>query len=86
MTVEYTIIWDLDDDPRGNVQHILEHGITVADYEHALTHAIEFYCKSTYPGQEIAVGPDLAGRMIDAAYEVIDATTIYPTTAYYVEE
>jgi len=25
------VIWDLDDDPRGNVQHIAEHGITKAE-------------------------------------------------------
>jgi hypothetical protein len=86
MTTEYTIIWDLEDDPRGNVRHILEHGITVADYEHALANAVDFYSKSAYSGQEVAVGPNLAGRIIEAAYEVIDATTIYPITAYYVEE
>ena len=25
------LIWDLDDDPQGNVQHIAEHGITKAE-------------------------------------------------------
>jgi hypothetical protein len=26
--VETILIWDLDDDPDGNVQHIAEHGLT----------------------------------------------------------
>lgn len=29
-------IWDLPDDPHGNVQHIAEHGITPLDVEHVL--------------------------------------------------
>ena len=27
------VIWDLEDDPDGNVQHILEHDVTVEEYE-----------------------------------------------------
>jgi hypothetical protein len=30
------IIWDLDDDPKGNVQHIAEHGISKDDVRDAL--------------------------------------------------
>jgi hypothetical protein len=28
-----TIIWDLDDDPEGNVQHIAEHDLTKEAYD-----------------------------------------------------
>ena len=28
-----TIIWDLDDDPDGNVQHCAEHGVTMGEVE-----------------------------------------------------
>ena len=28
-----SIIWDLDDDPEGNVQHCAEHGVTKEDHE-----------------------------------------------------
>ena len=31
-----TAIWDLDDDPEGNVQHIAEHGITKEEVEEVL--------------------------------------------------
>jgi hypothetical protein len=33
----FDILWDLDDDPEGNVQHIAEHGITVVDVEEVLS-------------------------------------------------
>ena len=31
-----TIIWDLDDDPDGNVQHIAEHDVTKEEMEQVL--------------------------------------------------
>ncbi len=34
--IDITIIWDLDDDPDGNVQHIAEHGVTVEEVEEVL--------------------------------------------------
>lgn len=34
--MRFQIIWDLGDDPDGNVQHILEHGLSVADVEDVL--------------------------------------------------
>ena len=29
--IDATVIWDLEDDPEGNVQHLAEHGITVEE-------------------------------------------------------
>ena len=31
--IDATIIWDMDDEPDGNVQHIAEHGVTVDEVE-----------------------------------------------------
>ena len=31
------VVWDLDDDPQGNVRHIAEHGITKAEVVEVLT-------------------------------------------------
>ena len=31
-----SIVWDLDDDPEGNVQHVAEHGITKEEVEQIL--------------------------------------------------
>ena len=30
------VLWDLPDEPEGNVQHIAEHGLSVEDVEQAL--------------------------------------------------
>jgi len=30
------VIWDLEDEPRGNVQHIIEHGVTPEEVEEVL--------------------------------------------------
>ncbi|SFH85642.1 hypothetical protein [Planctomicrobium piriforme] len=86
MPTRYSILWDLESDPRGNVQHIQQHGITVNDYEHALVNAVDFTSKEQYPGQEIAIGPNLNGRLIAAVYEVISEDQIFRITAYYVGE
>ena len=34
--IDATVIWDLEDDPEGNVQHLAEHGITVEEAEEVL--------------------------------------------------
>jgi hypothetical protein len=34
------IIWDLDDDPEGNVQHIAQHGLTKDDVRWVLHHPV----------------------------------------------
>jgi len=31
-----SILWDADDDPDGNIQHIAEHGLDIADVEWVL--------------------------------------------------
>jgi hypothetical protein len=31
-----TIIWDLEDDVDGNVQHLMEHGVTIDEAEEVL--------------------------------------------------
>src|SRR5262249_9610746 len=38
-------IWDLEDDPEGNVRHIAEHGVTPEEVEEVL---IEYYEHSTF--------------------------------------
>ena len=41
MTFE-SIIWDLDDDPHGNVQHSAEHGVTKEEVEEVFDSATDF--------------------------------------------
>lgn len=34
----HTVIWDLDDDPDGNVQHCAEHDVAKEEVEEVLQH------------------------------------------------
>lgn len=77
-------LWDLDDDPKGNVRHIAEHGITKEDVEEVLENP-EGTETSRFSGRPIAFGETSAGRLIAVVYEVVDEDTVYPVTAYEVE-
>lgn len=76
-----SIIWDLDDDPDGNVQHCAEHGVTKEEVEEAIQNATDadFSRSSDRPA---VFGDTNSGRHLMVVYEEIDADTIYPVTAY----
>ena len=77
------IIWDLDDDPAGNVQHIAEHALTMEEVEEVLFLAEEVLASHS-SGRPIAFGTTSSGRHIAVVFEVIDEVplTVYPVTAY----
>ena len=78
------IIWDMENDPDGNVRHIAEHGVTQAEVEEILDNpdGIE---ESRSSGRPIAFGETSTGRIIAVVYDRIDKDTVYPITAYEVE-
>ena len=80
-----TILWDLDDDPDGNVAHIAEHGLTKQEVEKALKNQLGTDV-SRSSGHPIAFGITDTSRIIAVVYEEIDKETIYPITAFEVEE
>lgn len=82
------IIWDLDDDPDGNVQHILEHGVSKEEVEEALSSPNASLSASKSSGQPITFGYTSAGRYLGIVWEHVsnDPLTIYPITAYDVPE
>lgn len=75
----------LDDDLQGNVQHIAEHGITKAEVVKVLgqPEAVE---QSHSSGRSVAIGTADAGRAILVVYEQINEDTVYPVTAYELDE
>jgi uncharacterized DUF497 family protein len=77
------IMWDLDDDPEGNVQHIVEHGITVEEVEDVLYDAEEVFASHS-SGRPITFGEASTGKYIAVVFDVIDEDplTVYPVTAY----
>jgi hypothetical protein len=79
-----TIIWDLDDDPEGNVHHIAEHDLTKEEAEEVLANP-ERLGTSRSSGLPIAFGTTSTGRYIAVVFQEIDADTVKPVTAYDIE-
>lgn len=79
------VIWDDDDDPDGNVQHIAKHGLTIEDVEFVLENpTAEGTSDST--GRPCCFGYTPGGDFIIVVFEQIDEDTILPVTAYEVPE
>ena len=81
----FHVIWDDDDQVEGNAQHIAEHGLTVEDVELVLENPTqEGISEST--SRPCCFGYTPGGDFIIVVYELLDADTIYPLTAYEVPE
>ena len=77
------IIWDLDDDPEGNVQHCGEHGVTKEEVEEIFENSNDEDLSHS-SGRPVIFGDTAAGRHLMVAYDLIDPDTVYPITAYEV--
>jgi len=78
------VIWDLEDDPQGNIQHLAEHGVTPEEVEEVLNDRHGRTVHSASSGRPITFGWTTAGRYLAVVWEVADEEplTIYPITAY----
>ena len=79
------ILWDLDDDPDGNVQHCAEHGVTKEEVEEVFENATDADV-SRSSSRPVIFGDTSTGKHLMVVFEVIDADTVYPVTAYEVPE
>ncbi len=81
---EVLFIWDLEEDPQGNVQHIAEHGVTVEEVEEVVSAHHRTASTSRSSGEPIAFGWTETGKYILVVYERIerDPLTVRPVTAY----
>jgi uncharacterized DUF497 family protein len=79
------VLWDLDDDNEGNVQHIAEHGLTKEDVENVLEHP-QGIGDSRSSDRKIAFGYALSGEKIAVLFDIIDEDTVRPVTAYEVDD
>ena len=75
------ILWDLDDDPDGNVEHCGEHGVTKDEVEEVLENATDADI-SRSSGRPVAFGDTSTGRHLMVVFEVVEPGTFYPITAY----
>jgi hypothetical protein len=79
-----TIIWDLEDDPEGNVQHLLAHDVAIEEAEEVLLDPRSTRALSRTSGLPTAFGWTSTGRHLAVVYEVVDddPLTLRPVTAY----
>lgn len=80
----YEIFWNFEDED-GNVAHIAEHDLTPDDVNGVLMNSEETRI-SRSSGRPIAFGYTPDGRYICVVYEEIDEFTLYPVTAFEVED
>jgi uncharacterized DUF497 family protein len=78
-----SIVWDLDDDPDGNVQHCAAHDVTKEEVEDVFRNVTDEDV-SRSSGLPVVFGETSAGRNLMVVYEEIDDDTVYPITAYEV--
>jgi hypothetical protein len=78
------VIWDLEDDPQGNIQHIAQHGVTPEEVEEVLNDRHSRTAHSNSSGRPITFGWTGAHRYLAVVWEVADEDplTVYPITAY----
>lgn len=79
-----TIIWDLEDDPDGNVQHLQEHDVTTEEAEEVLLNPESSRALSRASGLPTAFGWTSTGRHLAVVYELVDddPLTLRPVRAY----
>ncbi|HEV3447433.1 MAG TPA: hypothetical protein VG099_22520 [Gemmataceae bacterium] len=82
--MDATIIWDLEDDNEGNVQHLREHGVTIEEAEEVLLDPGSSRAVSRSSGLPTAFGWTSTGRHLAVVYELVDEDplTLRPVTAY----
>ena len=81
------IVWDPDDDPDGNVQHIAENDLTVDEVEDVLLNPDNWTLISRTSRRPITFGWTFTGRHIAVIWETVcdDPKMIQVRTAYEVE-
>lgn len=84
--MDFVVIWDLEDDPDGNVQHLAEHDVSVEEAEDVLLNPGNSRAPSRSSGLPTVFGWTSTGRHLAVVYEIVDddPLTIRPVTAYEV--
>ncbi len=78
-----SVLWDLDDDPDGNVHHCAEHGVSQDEVEEVIANPTDSDVSHS-SGRPVLFGDTSTGKHLMVVYEEIDSDTMYPVTAYEV--
>ncbi|HEX3654775.1 MAG TPA: BrnT family toxin [Pirellulales bacterium] len=84
MTFFEQIIWDLENDPNGNVQHLARHHVTPDEAEEVLIDPRSITTISKSSGEQITFGYTGAGRYLAVAWQMVsdDPLIARPITAF----
>jgi uncharacterized DUF497 family protein len=84
--VNVEFIWDLEEDPEGNVQHIAEHGVTALETEEVVRDSYEAAVANRRSGRPTVFGWTSTGKHLAVAFELVDEELpqVYVVTAYEV--
>ncbi|MCP3904411.1 MAG: hypothetical protein GY715_12350 [Planctomycetes bacterium] len=77
------VIWTAE--PDGNIRHMADHRVTPDEVEHVLANPMERDASGS-SGRPIVFGHTTAGRFLAVVYEQIDDITVYPITAFDIED
>mgnify|MGYP001389505216 CR=1 FL=1 len=77
------VIWDLDDDPNGNVWDCAEHGVSKEEVEEVLLSATDSD-ESRSSNRPVVFGDTSTGKHLMVVFEIVDAETVIPVTAFEV--
>ena len=82
--MDANIIWDLEDDPDGNVQHHREHDVAIEEAEEVSLDRSSSRAVSRSSGLPTAFGWTSTGRHLAVVYEIVDddPLTLRPVMAY----
>ena len=85
--IDAIVAWDAEDDPDGNVQHIIEHGITMEEVEEVLLNENNPVGESLF-GTTANLRKDFDGQHITVVWEqaLDNPMVIRPITAYETAE
>jgi hypothetical protein len=77
-------IWDLEEDPEGNVQHIAELGVTVEEAEEVVRNCYEAAVASRSSGRPTVFGWTATGKHLGVIFEIVDERLpqVYVVTAF----
>ena len=77
-------LWDLADDPEGNVQHISEHGVTIEEVEEVVRNRYQHAVAGRRSGRPTVFGSTSTGKHLAVAFDILDANVpqVYVVTAY----
>jgi uncharacterized DUF497 family protein len=78
------VIWDLEEDPDGNFQHIAEHDVTPEEVEEVLNDRYSRTVHSDSSGRPLTFGWTSEGRYLAVVWELVEdePISVYPVTAY----